>query len=137
MIMLSGKLRKGGGLMRKTMVIFIALVLTSTSAWAEMTVKELLRQYDSGNAKDRAFIEGMINQTNNGLGWANSHLIVSRHEQPIYCEPNKYASTGSQIIEMLRREMGETPELGGYPFGLGIMTVNIRVFPCAPSKNSN
>ncbi|WMT71916.1 hypothetical protein [Bradyrhizobium sp. Ash2021] len=112
----------------------IAIALNPNIAKAEMTVKQLLKDYDDGTADNRRFIEMLISQTENGFSWANTYLDTSRHEARLYCVPDKFVLTGNQIIETLRREIEDSPKLAEAPFGYGILVVNMRVFPC---KNSN
>jgi hypothetical protein len=113
------------------------LVFAYTEARAEQTVIELLRSYDTGNAANRLLLEALVSQTQNGLTWANSYLRTVRKEQPISCHPKDLVPTGSQVIDMLRREVVETPNTGTMPIGMAILMANIKVFPCSLSEKPN
>jgi hypothetical protein len=117
--------------------ILIALAFFSTGASAEWQVNELLRNYDLADANNRSLIEALISETENDLTWANSYLRTVRKEEPIFCHPKTLVLTGSQVIDMLRREVAENPNTGNTPFGYAILMTNIKVFPCSSAKNSN
>lgn len=112
------------------------LALACTGARAEQTVNELLKDYDSAQPAKRTIIEAIVSQTENGISWANVYLKVYRNEKPLSCPPANFALTGSQIIDMLRREAGVSPQIGVSPFGFAIMIVVVKTFPCA-DKISN
>jgi hypothetical protein len=118
-------------------IILSALVFGCNSANAEMTVNELLKDYDSANAERRRFIEMLVSENANGISWTNVFLEEVRKEKPLYCQPDALVLTGPQILDMLRRDAKEFPETGGHPFGYGILAVSMRVFPCSKPKISD
>ena len=120
--------------------MFMAVVSLSVSeARAEKTVTQLITTYDAASLADRYAIETALSQTENGMSWANAILISGRNEVPLYCSPKQIALTGSQIIDILKREAAGNPTLGQItfkeaPFGMGIIWALADVFPC-PKKS--
>ena len=111
--------------------ILFALVFSCTGARAEQTVNELLRDYDSAKPEKRLLLEIMMSETQNGLNWASVYLKMVRKESALVCRPANVVLTGSQILEMLRREANEFPQSGELPYGYAILAADIKVFPCA------
>lgn len=119
------------------LAIWFAFIVMPSVARAEQTVNELLKDYNSAKGDKRSIIELLVSQTENGMNWANIHVQVVRNEKPLYCDPENLVLTGSQILDMLRREAKEFPETGRHPYGYGILAVKIKTFPCPQTKISN
>jgi hypothetical protein len=89
----------------------------------------LLQFYDTGDRDIQLRVERHVKDIEDGLGWANSHLYANK--QPlIYCAPEKIALQGAQLMDMLRREVKERPEMGTSPVGLVLLHTLRQVFPC-------
>jgi hypothetical protein len=116
--------------------ILFALVFSCAGARAEQTVSELLRDYDSAKPEKRLLLEIMMSETENGLNWASVYLKISRKESPLVCRPANLVLKGSQILDMLRREVKEFPQSGEFPYGFAILAADMKAFPCA-EKISN
>jgi hypothetical protein len=111
------------------------LAFCPLDARAESTVKEFLKKYDASNAEERVGLEIIVSRTENGFAWANSYLQGVRKDKPLYCEPNNFLPTGSEIVEMMRREAKTKPEAGSYLLGYGILVSLQKRFPCPPRTN--
>jgi hypothetical protein len=56
--------------------------------------------------------------------------LQSEGKTPLFCQPSKVALTTEQILDMLRREVKETPPLADMPYGLAMLKTLEKVFPC-------
>jgi hypothetical protein len=77
---------------------------------------------------------GQVVDIEDGLAWANMALAQYRKEQPLYCVPTNLALTGGQLIDIVRRDVAETPSDGEYPVGLVLLEALKKVFPCQPAS---
>jgi hypothetical protein len=108
-----------------------AFCLLPISAHAEMTVTAFLADYDAADPAVKPVIAQIVQDTENGLGWANSFLITNRKETHFYCVPSKLALTGVQLLDILHRESVDEPHLvAEQPLGLGMLYALQKVFPC-------
>jgi hypothetical protein len=106
-----------------------SLLFGPTIAMAEYNVNEALQAYDSANPNDRKTWELIFGNTQNGINWANSVLFY-RKQQPLYCPPDNFALTGSQVIEMLRELATSKPRLATVPYGFAILLALQSRYPC-------
>jgi hypothetical protein len=109
---------------------------TLGTANAEATVNQILNIYDSAapGSSERLLWETAMASTVVGFGWANTELVENKHEPPLYCEPPKNDFTSHQIMGMLRRAAKEDKRIGDQPYGLGILLMLQRTFPCNKSN---
>ncbi|MBB4375625.1 hypothetical protein [Bradyrhizobium sp. SBR1B] len=105
--------------------LIFGTALIAEPAKAEHSGSDMLRIYGSANAQEKQTIEGLVRATENGMSWFSAAAKVK-----LYCPPEKLALTGGQIIDILRREVGEAPSIGGSPYGLAILLALKRTFPC-------
>jgi hypothetical protein len=101
---------------------------------AEYNVNEALQAYDSANPNDRKTWELIFGNTQNGINWANSVLFY-RKQQPLYCPPDNFALTGSQVVEMLRELETSKPKLATVPYGFAILLALQSRYPCGGSAS--
>jgi hypothetical protein len=78
---------------------------------------------------DRTQVENYVRAEQDGMMWLNVYLQSERRPQ-IYCPPEHLSLTGRQIIDMLRRTSGESPELLKSPLGFSMLATLRRTFPC-------
>jgi hypothetical protein len=97
-----------------------------------MTASEYLKLYGTANAHDKEFMRFAVKRTEDGMAWMNAFLRTQRNEDPIYCIPEKMSFTGEQIMDILQREVKNTPSLGDQPYGVVILYSLRSVFPCPP-----
>jgi hypothetical protein len=120
--------------MRLSVGLVCAGLLLSTAGIgnAEAPVNEMLKEYDNAapGSSVRTTMETFFLVTENGFGWANSDLVTRRNEPPLYCVPEKFLFTGSQILDMLRRGAKEDEIVANAPYGFGILLVMEKTFPC-------
>jgi hypothetical protein len=117
---------------RYVATILIAMTQMPVAAVAEPSVNEFLKLYDSAKPDGRVIFELAIRHTFEGIAWVNAYL--HRTNQELYCAPSQIALLDAQLIDMLRRESKAFPENGKAPYGLALLLVSIKSFPC---KNSN
>jgi len=114
---------------RTAVCLLGSLLLGPTIAMAEYNVSEALEAYDSANPNDRKTWELIFGNTQNGINWANSVLFY-RKQEPLYCPPDDFALTGTQVIEMLRELATSKPKLATVPYGLAILLTLQSRYPC-------
>jgi hypothetical protein len=110
-----------------------SLLLGPTTAMAEYDVKSALQAYDSADSNNRNVWELIFGNTYNGMRWANS-VLVNRKQEQLFCESSKVVLTGSQVTEMLRRQLNADPKFGDLPYGFGILIVLQTKFPCIGNR---
>ncbi len=96
-----------------------------------ITTAQKLSAYAVESQKGRDALEEQVANIFDGMDWVNHRL----RQEKQYCQPNRLALTGPQILDMVRREVAEDPKLGDEPIGLAILVSVTRIFPCP--KNSN
>lgn len=106
-----------------------SLLLSPTIAMAEYSVQEALEAYDSANPNDRKAWEAILGNTQNGINWANSVLFY-RKQEPLYCPPDNFALTGSQVIEMLRELTTSKQKIATVPYGFAVLLALQSRYPC-------
>jgi hypothetical protein len=111
----------------------VSLLFGPTIAIAEYNVSEALAAYDSANPNDRKTWELIFGNTGNGINWANS-VLVYRKQEPLYCPPDNFTLTGSQVVEMLRQLAASKPRLEIVPYGLAILYAIQNRYPCGPAS---
>ena len=119
------------------LAIPLITLLLPVDVKAEMTANQLLHEYDEGTHDEQQLLEFSLQETENGLSWVNTYLVVVRKEQPLYCPPGKMAFTGSQILDILRRAKDDQlhpgrTTVGKTPFGLAMIFALQSTFPCPP-----
>jgi hypothetical protein len=96
---------------------------------AEYDVNGALQAYDAANSIDRKTWELIFGNTQNGINWANSVLLY-RDRPPLYCPPDNFALTGSQVIDMVREQATLNPKFWTVPYGFAILLALQSKFPC-------
>jgi hypothetical protein len=115
------------------LALFALLFAWNTGpAQAEASMSSMLSLYDHGSPAVREEVETLFAATENGMAWANSELTQVRKTKPVYCAPSKLALTGSQLIDIARRETEDFQKLGGQAWGLALLVSLQRTFPCPP-----
>jgi hypothetical protein len=102
----------------------------STPARADADVESLLKSYDAATPELKEQLEVVIMQTQYGILWMNTYVANARNEAPVYCQPSHLALTGSQVVDMLRRDAQRTAGVAKLPYGVAIIRVLRQTFPC-------
>jgi hypothetical protein len=110
-----------------------SLLFGPTIAVAEYNVSEALAAYDSANPNDRKTWELIFGNTQNGINWANAVLLY-RKQEPLYCAPDNFTLTGSQVIEMVRELATSKPKLATVPYGFAILLSIQGKYACGGSQ---
>lgn len=118
----------------KRLITLCATVLTLTlshGAQAEMSARELLDMYDTGDAKMRELLETVIDGNSNGVSWMNSYLDEFRGASAqVYCPPNDFTTDGAGMIQMMRSAIVHDARYADLPYGATVMFAYIDKFPC-------
>lgn len=110
--------------------MIVSLTLASTSH-AEMTARELLNMYDTGDAEMRDLLETVIDGNSNGISWMNSYLDEYRGTNAqVYCPPNDFVTDGAGMIDLMRAAIVHDPRYAELPYGATVMFAYIDKFPC-------
>jgi hypothetical protein len=115
------------------LVLAAGFCLLSTMAQAQLT-NDFLQQYAAAPPERKSYFLRQVVDIEDGLAWANMALARDRKEQPLYCVPTNLALTGGQLINIVRRDVEETPSDGEYPVGLILLQALKKVFPCQPAS---
>ena len=114
--------------------LLLALCLFSTGVRAEFSAKDYLARHDAAKGDVEKFIwKRHIEDTQNGMSWANSTLVTGRHETPLYCTPNKVVLTSEQLVDILKRyleQYKDYKDLGSQPMALVLLMALQEDFPC-------
>jgi hypothetical protein len=102
---------------------------------AEATVTEFFSLYDKANLTNKHTLEQLASAMETGISWADVEIARDNATATLYCPPHQLALTGSQVVDMVRRQRAKTPKLGTVefaqmPFGLAILVSLQHVFPC-------
>ena len=124
--------------MKIRVLIFAALISSLGFAiepsCAEPLAKNVVEMYDRGDSTTRKLLDVTIVNISNGLMWANNEL-TKRKTPPLYCQPENLAINGSQLIDIVRRTIGQEQRLSNYPLGMVLLISMQRVFPCERQSN--
>jgi hypothetical protein len=116
------------------LVAALALGLIGSPACAAddtgLTTNALLKAFDTGSLSDKNAVLVALHATEDGIGWANV-AIRQKGEAPLYCEPSNLAITAEQALDMLRRGATDDRKLGEVSYGMAMLVVLERVFPCS------
>jgi hypothetical protein len=113
----------------KTTLLALAFCFLPVIGNAEPNLKFALDNYEKSEANDKRVIESLLVATYVGMFWSTMQL-QSEGKTPLFCQPSKVALTTEQILDMLRREVKETPPLADMPYGLAMLKTLEKVFPC-------
>jgi hypothetical protein len=114
--------------------LLICFLLLPSAVHAEMSFNELLRLYAEGDSDSKALVKRIIESNENGMSWMNSFLTFNG-EQAVYCPPSNVAFSGEQVMDIVKREIKTTADLGNQPYGLAILLAMRKSYPC-PAKTS-
>jgi hypothetical protein len=109
-----------------------ALSAASTSAVAEQdTVALFFRAYDSGDARQRAALEALLEATANGLSWANRWVYGIRNDPALFCLPKGVdAESGDVLAAALRLDLTKHPQIKDADIGEAVMLDLQSRYPC-------
>ena len=118
----------------------VGLCGATPASHAEASVTEFLALYDKANLADKHLLEQLASAMETGISWADVEIARENAPATLYCPPHQLALTGSQVIDIVRRQRTETPKLGTVafaemPFGLAILVSLQHVFPCGANSN--
>lgn len=115
----------------KGLAVLAVLLLAVAKATAEpTTANTFLNAYQVTSGELREQFERKLADIEDGLGWANAYLKVTRKQAPLYCSPDGIVLTGHQLVDILRREVRERPSLGERPTAMALFVSLQRAFPC-------
>lgn len=104
----------------------LALTLgTCWPAFAEFSSNIFLKNHKEADLEGKQLLEELARATENGMAW-----VSAVEKRQVYCHPPNLVLTGSQIVDILRRESAEVPAIAEAPYGLGILLSLKRTFPC-------
>ena len=91
-------------------------------------VSDFLKLHDEPLGASRA--ETQILGLQAGLAQANTYLIATRKEAPMFCQPANLSLTADQLVDMLRRGVNDQPDLDEGDLASALLSVMRRTFPC-------
>jgi hypothetical protein len=113
------------------LVVVLALsVGTATAKKLDMdTTRDVLHVYDMSTLSDRQALEAIVGWMRDGILAAN--VMLRNRKQPlIYCPPEKLTITNRQMIDMVRKEIKEKPQLDDLPVVVVVLWALKDTFPC-------
>lgn len=120
-------------------VCFLVFVLISSLAFnsercradaASVPTKMLLGMYDQAKTVEaRQLLETGVEGISGGFLWANA-ILTQRQTPLLFCAPPKLVFAGSQLIDIVRREVQKDQTLSDAPFGLALLISLASTFPC-------
>jgi hypothetical protein len=96
-------------------------------------VTDFLKLHDEPLAQTMA--ETKITGLQAGFSEANAYLTGTRKEAPMFCQPANLSLTADQLIDMLRRNVNERPELDQSDLASALLAVMQRTFPCQQNSS--
>jgi hypothetical protein len=99
---------------------------------AEVDTATFMKTYDAATAADKKLLNAIVAATENGMGWANTALIVQRHELALYCVPGQVSLSGEQLIDMVRRYVDQHQTFSKSPFAMVMYYALRDEYPCPP-----
>jgi hypothetical protein len=113
-------------------LVFASILISSWSAFADMSVETFERNMASGDAPAlaaRYYITGI----EDGLSWANVES-KKRFGVKLYCSPGSIALQGDQIIDIMRRfvRAHDYMDLQEQRVGVVLLLALEELFPCPP-----
>jgi len=105
-----------------------------TDALLNEAANEFLQQYATASSELKGMFYRHVIDVEDGLSWANVSLKEDRKEQPLYCVPTGLSLTGGQLMNILQKDVEETPSHGKVPVGLVLLVALKKVFPCQPAS---
>lgn len=108
-----------------------AILIGTSAAHAEMSARELLELYDTGDTQMRELLETIVDGNSNGISWLNSYLDEYRGARAqVYCPPDTFTVDGPGMIKMMRTAIRHDPRYADLPYGATVMFSYIDHFPC-------
>lgn len=110
----------------KRWVAAVGLCLAlATPAHAELTARDVLREYDASNMNNWAFLAGILI----GFQWSNGEL---EHigKQKLYCQPSDKTLSVEDAMTILRDFIRKSPPFADMKAGLVLLEALESVFPC-------
>jgi predicted secreted protein len=109
-------------------LVFATLVVSAGPCMA-ITAAQFLQLYNSEDGQLLAISK--IESMEAGVHEANEYLVKTRNDKPLYCQPPQLVLTGSQIADMLKRDVEEKgSKLGEVRLPSALLIVLQRTFPC-------
>ena len=106
----------------------IATLAAAVPASADTATAKQFLQLDASE-DGRGLAEVKITSMEEGIRAANAQLAGSG--KPLYCQPASLVLTGSQIADMIGREVGGNRKLEDQPLPVVLLGVLQKTFPCA------
>jgi len=114
-----------------TICLLLAVVTPVVDAHAEMTARELLEMYGSGDRNMREKLEDIVDGNSNGISWVNAYLDEYRGPgHQVYCPPDTFTVDGAGMIPMMRTAIEHDPRYADLPYGATVIFAYIHRFPC-------
>ncbi len=112
------------------MICTLSLLSLIAAHAKEANVETILNMYDKGSSATKQSIVAILSAMEDGIGWANAELRKRKDTPPLYCVPDGFVLSGEQILEMLRKEVSDTPSSAEHPYGLVMLQTLEKTFPC-------
>ncbi|MGJ5022320.1 Rap1a/Tai family immunity protein [Bradyrhizobium oligotrophicum] len=103
----------------------LLLLISATSARAEISASEAIRLFESGDTQASAYLNGI----ETGLGWANASLIAD-NKPALFCVPEKIALTVHQQVDVMKKFIRSSPEFATRTAGQTMLFAFQEAFPC-------
>ena len=97
----------------------------ATPVHAEVTAREVLRQYDASNMTNWAFVAGVLI----GFQWSNGDL---EHDgkQKLFCQPQDKTLEVEDVMTALRGFIRKYPPFADWQAGFALLQALKEAFPC-------
>ena len=109
-----------------------ALSAAAFPASADTATAKQFLQLDASE-DGRGLAEVKITSLEEGIRVANAHLAATAGSRPLYCQPASLVLTGSQLADMVGREVGGNRKLEDQPLPIVLLGVLQKTFPCGAS----
>ncbi|WP_131858640.1 hypothetical protein [Bosea sp. BK604] len=103
----------------------MAVMVTATSARAEMAAKLWLERYDAAG-DGKPVYEIQIRSIENGISWVQASLKTEK----TICPPGNLVLQDKQIVSILREASRRNPDIADAPLGAALFYSLRGVFPC-------
>jgi len=110
----------------KRWVAAVGLCLAlATPAHAELTARDVLREYDASNMTNWAFVAGVLI----GFQWSNGELEHTG-KQKLFCQPEDKTISVDDAMTTLRVYIRKRPPFADMMAGLVLLQALEEAFPC-------
>ena len=105
-----------------------ALLVAMTQPGLCGAVSDFLKLHDEPLGMSRAETEILGLQA--GFTEANTYLVQTRKQAPMFCQPANLSLTADQLVDMLRRGLNDRPDLDESDLATALLIVMQQTFPC-------